>query len=276
MPFARRSRRTSRKSTSRRPKKMVSFAPRRATKSATVALIKNVIARETETKFRSELILDRVGFNSQPASSGDIIRLLPKLVQGQGDTASYEREGMKINVRSLRITSEFSLTQQSSLASTAIAVCYYVLQAKDIRDTAAFPGTINLGKLLRTGDAVETQSFNGFVQDWMLPVNPARFSVLKKGSFLLGKNTGQIQDSTAAGNQPLAGQAVKRTLNFSLKCPKHWTYDEDTNTPRTVYYPKGYAPFMLIGYYHQDQTSPDVLNTDLTVTMRSNLLFDDA
>jgi len=242
-------------------------------KKAVVALVKSVIAKEQETKFRSEIIENNTPYNSQ-IGTGDIIRLLPKLVQDQGSGATYERIGMKISPRKLQIQADVCLTDVSR--SSALVVVYWVLQSKDIKDIGNLT-LLNLGNsLLRTGDNMERQGFNGYVADSMIPVCPSRYTVLKKGSFLLGKNTGVVQDSTTGSNQPMYGNHIKKRLSFNLKVPKSLTYDEDTNTPRTIYYPKGYAPFMVFGYYHQNQTAPDVANQDISVTLRSSLYFDDA
>jgi len=271
-----------RRKAGRRPARK-GFKPRRGaavkaapkTKQAQVALIKQVIAREDETKFRSELLLNGVTFNSQIAGASDIIRLLPKLVQGQPSTGSgiFERQGRKISVRSFTVHADFCLTDVAR--SSAVVVCWWILSHKEIKQQNGL-SAINLGGLLMTGDDNNVQNFNGFVQDAMLPINNTKFSVLKSGKFQLAKNTGTIQDDTTAGNQPLAGQAIRHSLSVRMKCPKVWTYEQDENSPRTVYYPSGYAPFMLIGYYHQNHTAPDTANQDVTCTLRSNLYYDDA
>jgi len=256
------------------PKKTTPAKAPVVTKKAQVALIKSVIARVEETKYRSELTINSVPFNSQ-ITNADVIPLLPKLAQQPNDAVTYEREGMKISPKKLRIYAEVCLTNVER--SSALVVCYWVLTAKNVKHmpNLTLSNGINMGQLLRTGDAFLTQNFNGFVQDWSLPVNSAQFTVLKRGSFQLGKNTGQIQDSTTAGNQPIA-QAVRHVLDFTLKTPATLTYDEDTDSPRTVLYPNSYAPFMVFGYYHQDQTTPDIVNQDIRVNLRSHLWYDDA
>jgi len=243
------------------------------TRKAQVDLIKAVVARSEETKFRSELINSAVAYNSQIQNS-DIIRLLPKLVQDQGDGATYERMGTKVSPRKLKIDADISFTDVSR--SGALVVHYWVLQHKNIRDTAQF-STIPIGTdLLKTGDANELQGFNGYAQDGMLPVNDARYRVLKHGTFLLGKNTGVVQDVSTAGNQPMYGNHIRHAMSFTLKTPKTFTYEQDSGAPRTVYYPAGYAPFMVFGYHHQNQSAPDTVNQDITVTLRSSLYYDDA
>lgn len=273
MPFVykRKGKRSGKKSKPRASK--AKAAPK--TKQAQVALIKQVIAREDETKFRSELLVNKVPFNSQITLASDIIRLLPKIVQGQPNTGNsiYERTGRKISVRNFTVNAEFCLTDVDR--SSALVVCYWILTHKEIKQQNGL-AAMNLGGLIMTGDDNNVQNFNGYVQDAMLPINNTKFTVLKSGRFQLGKNTGTVQDSTTGGNQPLAGQAVRHAISVKMNCPKTWTYEQDENTPRTVFYPSGYAPFMLFGYYHQNQTSPDGGFQDVTLTLRSNVYYDDA
>ena len=244
-----------------------------ATKQATVALIKQVVAREDETKFASELIMTQTNFNSA-VTNADATRVLPKIVQDQGSGVTWERVGSKISVRKLTIHFDASLTDVTR--STAIVVKYWILTHKEARHYNAFSSVLNMAQLLKTGTTTELQGFNGLPQDAMLPVNKAKFNVLKTGEFNLGKNFGTVQDSTTAGNQPMYGNHLYKKWSVDLKCPKVLTYEQDSNSPRTVYFPSGYAPFVVFGYYHQNQTAPDAVNADLTVTMRSSLYYDDA
>jgi len=247
------------------------------------ALIKSVLARVEETKFRCELIENGTAYNSQ-IGTADIIRLLPKLVQGQPNTGMsiYEREGMRISPRKLKIDAEVCLTDTTvPLVSVdrgrAIVVCYWVLQHKNVKNINLLAANVNIGSdFLKTGDSSNTQGFNGYVEDASLPVNDAKYTVLKKGQFKLGKNPGELQDSVTIGNQALGGQAINHKLSFTLKTPATFVYEQDENSPRTVYYPSGYAPFMVFGYYHQNQSAPDATFQDITVSLRSSLYFDDA
>jgi hypothetical protein len=244
-------------------------------KKAQVALIKSVIAREAETKFRSELIVNSVPYNSA-IDNADIIRLLPQIPQDDGNGVAFERLGVKISPRSLRVNCEVCLTDVTR--STALVVCYWVLTHKSQRNTANLTSSagVEMGTLLRTGDGTEVQNFNGYVQDANLPVNTAKFTVLKHGKFMLGKNAGTVQDVSTSGNQPMYGNHIRHALNFNLKCPKTLTYEQDGTLPRTVYFPDGYAPFIVFGYYHQNQTAPDTVNQDIKINLRSSMYYDDA
>jgi len=246
------------------------------TKSGQVALIKKVIARMDETKFRSELTSNVVAHNSS-ITFPDLINLLPKLVQDQGTGSIYERLGRKISVRNHSVHMEISVTPDVD-RSTNIVVCVWILQNKNVKNwTLLSGGNCDMGKLLLSGSPAETQGFNGFAQDQMLPVNTGLFQVIKHFKFPLGKNTGNTQDDSTPGNQPTyAASGLRKSLYVKLPAPKVLTYDQDTNSPRVIYYPNGYAPFAVVGYYHADQSTPDILFQDVTVTTRANLWFDDA
>jgi len=244
------------------------------TKTAQVALIKSVIARESETKFRSEIVSDRVTHNSQ-IGFADIINCLPKLVQDQGEGAIYERLGRKVSVRACKFHIDVAMADVER--SNNIIVHMWVLKNRQINDLARLDSTNTpLSRLLMLGSTAQYQAYNGYAQDSMLPVNSAQFTVLHHKKFFLGKNTGTLQDSTTAGNQPSFTQALQRRFVFNLKCPKTFTYEQDNNSPRTIYYPSNFAPFCVIGYQHVSNGDPDYVNQDITVTARANLWFDDA
>jgi len=246
------------------------------TKKAVTALVKQVIARQEETKFRSQLMDDRRFYNSQ-IQFGDITYCLPKLVQDQGEGAIYERLGRKISVRGCSYHMDIALTDVTR--STNIIVHVWILENKVIKGLNRLDSTNTPldTKFLLTGDSSETQGFNGYSQDSMLPVNNSTFKVLHHRQFYLGKNSGTVQDDSTAGNQPVfAAGNVRKRLTFKLPCPKVLMYEQDNNTPRTVYYPTNFAPFAVVGYSHANLTSPDTVNSDVSVTSRANLWYDDA
>lgn len=246
-------------------------------KQATVALVKSVLSRELETKFRSQAPVNISAFNSE-ITNADMISLVPRIVQTQPNDPgnSYERNGQKITPRKLNCKAYVSLTPNLT-RSTNIVVCWWVLTHKSLKHFPDLAGNTDIStKLFKTGDLNETWGFSGNVLDSTFPVNTQEYTVLKKGKFLLGKNTGVIQDSTTSGNQPVYGNQIGRMLDFDIKCPKKFLYDPDSNTPRTVYYPNNFAPFIVFGYYHQDQTGRDLANQDISVTLRQSLWYDDA
>jgi len=260
----------------RRPARKARGAKKTApkTRPAAVALIKSVIAREQETKFRSELVSDRVGHNSQ-IGFADIINCLPKLVQDQGEGAIYERLGRKVAVRSHQFHLDVAL--QDFNRSMNVIVHVWILKNRQVNDFARLDSTNTpLGRLLMLGSSAQYQAYNGYAQDSMLPVNSSQFTVLHHRSFYLGKNTGNLQDDVVSGNQPAYTQNLRKRLVFKLKAPKQLVYEQDNNTPRTIYYPSNYAPFCVVGYQHVSNGDPDYANLDLTVTARANLWFDDA
>lgn len=245
------------------------------TKTAQVALIKSVIARENETKFRSELVSDRVTHNSQ-IGFADIINCLPKLVQDQGEGAIYERLGRKIKPVKHQFQIEVAMSDVSR--SNNIIVHMWILKNRQVNDFARLDSTNTpTSRLLMLGSSAQYQSYNGYAQDAMLPINTSQFVQLYHKKFFLGKNTGVLQDSTTAGNQPTfaVGNLVRKFV-FNLKTPAMLTYEQDNNSPRTIYYPSNYAPFCVVGYQHVSNGDPDYTNQDIIVTARANLFFDDA
>jgi len=259
----------------RRAKTGTKTAPK--TKQAQVALIKSVIAREEETKFRSQAPVIRAAYNSE-ITNADIISLIPRLVQTQPNDPGniFERNGRQITPRKLNCKVWVSLTESVS-RSSAVMVFYYVLTHKSLKHFPDLATQQDIStKLFKTGATTETFGFDGNTLNTMFPINDSEYVCLKRGKFLLGKNTGVIQDSLTTGNQPMYGNHVCKLLDFDIKTPTKLIYDQDSNTPRVVYYPNNFAPFIVFGYCHQDQSTPDVLNQDVSVTLRHSLWYDDA
>lgn len=241
------------------------------TKTQAVRLIKNVIARETETKFRSETT---GAFTSNSAiTSADIVRLLPKLVQDEGDGNAYQRLATKVTPRSLKAHLHVSVSPDVN-RSLAITVHYFVLTSKSQKNINSVLG-LTLANLLRTGDPNMYFNFDGNVDNAMLPVNTTEYNVIKRGKFNLAKNTGLLQDSTTAGNQPLGGP-VSKDWTITIPTPAKLIYDQDNQSPRTINYPNNFAPFIVFGYTHQDTSVPDYTNQDIKVVVRPELWYDDA
>lgn len=246
--------------------------PAKAKKAATVKLIKQVMAAEIETKFVAQTVM-AVGFNSN-IDSADKVALLPRLVQDQGEGNAYERLNTKVSPRKLKINCQVSLLAGVT-RSTAVTVYWYALASRQYKNTNDVLASANMQRLLRTGNFGQYFPFDGNLDVAMLPVNNTDFVVLKRGSFNLSKNTGVVQDSTATGNQPLLGP-ISKSWSFDLDTPAKLIYEQDNNSPRVVYYPNNYAPFIVFGYVHQDGSTPDSLNTDCRATVQSHLYYDDA
>jgi len=249
-------------------------APRRApvkSKKAQVALIKSVIAQESETKFRGETTGSQLS-NSQ-ITSADIIRLLPKLIQDEGEGSAYQRLATKITPRKLTAHCHVSFAPDLN-RSMAVEVHYFVLTSKSQKNINSVLG-LTLDNLLRTGDQNMYFKFDGNVDVAMLPVNTTEYNVIKRGKFKLSKNTGLLQDSTTAGNQPQGGP-VSKSFVVTIPTPAKLVYEQDNQSPRQINYPNNFAPFIVFGYTHQDTSIPDFLQTDIKVVVRPQLWYDDA
>ena len=73
-------------------------------KQATVALVKSVLSRELETKFRSQAPANVAPYNGF-ITNADMISLVPRIVQTQPNDPgnSFERNGQKITPRKLNV-----------------------------------------------------------------------------------------------------------------------------------------------------------------------------
>lgn len=237
-------------------------------------IVHRAIAAGEETKFCSIPAAINSPRNSTISVVGDMLPCLPKIVQDEGKGAAYQRMGLRITPKSCTVTITASITKELD-RSTAITVYWYILESKQYKNLKDSLANGPMTSLLRTGDGGGVATFTGQPYNASLPVNGDKFRVLKRGSFNLQKNTGLVQDSTTAGNQPLAGPLCK-TWTVKLKTPKRFMYDPDENAPREVFYPNNYAPFLVFGYVHQDQDVPDLANQDLSVSVRNSVWYDDA
>ena len=254
----------------KRPSKVLS----KPAKTQVKAIVKRAIAAENETKFVSTEVANDVSYNSQITTVADMLPCLPKIVQDEGKGAAYERLGTKVTPKSVNVHIHASLTQQLE-RSTAIKVFWYILESKRYKNLKDSLALANIPALLRTGDGGEVSTFTGVPVIASLPVNDTEFRVLKRGTFVLQKNTGLTQDNTTAGNQPLVNPICK-SWSVKLKTPKRFIYDQDEDSPRLVYYPNNFAPFLVIGYVHQDHSTPDITNQDVSVSVRASMYYDDA
>jgi len=241
-------------------------------KSMIKAVVKKQIASELETKFVSFTQTDS-GRNSNLALA-DVIPCLPPLVQDQGLGSSFQRLGCKVSPKSLYTDVHVSL-YPALLRSTAVIVHVYVLTCKAFKSMPTVLSSAPITKLLRSGDANQTFNFDGHIDNAMLPINNADFTLIKHKKFVLQKNTGLTQDEIGDGNQPLGGP-ISKSFRVKLDPPAKLIYEQDGNLPRTVLYPNNYAPFMLIGYTHTDGSIIDYANQDIFVTVRPSLWYDDA
>jgi len=241
-------------------------------KKATVKLIKAVISSELETKFCSSTETNS-GRNSNLALA-DVIPMLPYIDQDNGNGVAYQRLGTKISPKSIYSDVHVSI-YPDLLRSTAVIVHCYVLTSKQFKNMNSVISSAPITKLLRTGDANQYFNFDGNIDVSMLPVNNVEFNLIKHIKFKLCKNTGLTQDETGAGNQPIAGP-LSKAFRVKLDPPKKLIYEQDAGSPRSVHYPNNYAPFMLIGYTHQDGSILDYANQDIRVMVRNNIWYDDA
>ena len=257
-------------------KSIASIRPRKgqvATVKQTKAIVKHELAKEIETKY---VRVARGETHNSTISNADIIAVMPPLYQMDSSNigAAWQRIGTKVSPKSLTFSVHWSINP-STTASTAIIVHYFILTSKSIKQTSLLQSNVGMTRLLRTGDSSLFGPFDGSIAAYQLPINDQEFTIIKRGSFKLQKNTGVVQDDSTAGNQPMIN-SVSHSKKFKIPCPAKFIYDQDSLTPRVINYPNGFAPFMVCGYTHQDGSAPDIANMDLKIVYSSAMWFDDA
>lgn len=253
--------------------------PKAAT-SAMLTLIKNVATkatqRELETKYVS-VVENGIAFNSGINTGySEMYSLIPMCQPpslGTQAAQDWQRSNNDITPVSVRTTWTFTCSSGEPNRSVNIIGALYCLQHKSIRHfndlNAAFP--LTGPQFLKSGNAGQTQLFNGFASDLVAPINIENFTLLYKKTFHIQKNVGDANGDVTTGNTPNVNNSVFST-SYSLKVPKQYRYSPGSGE----IYPQGHAPFWVLGYCHVDGSTPDVLNQDLTASWNTQMIFKDA
>jgi len=256
------------------------------------AIVKKEIAKENETKFLLEDIL--IGsegaanlFNSTINTANDWYRCVPKSLDGpsnQGNSEGFgsaNRIGNRITPRSLvgRWSISFSQTDE---ASRDITVFLYVLQPRYQRQyPVATPNNqlqVGFNDFLRQG--VYTTYGSGFPGTYLgsiRPVDTNQHKVLMIKKFRLNKPSGAAQGSGVVGQAGRGLYSVgdaefRKEITYKFKnLPKQFVY---SGPPSEL--PENYAPVWAIGYYYNDNASPDTEIGLLRVDFNAQLYYDDS
>lgn len=229
---------------------------------AVARIAKRVFNRNTETNY----VADNSAFNYE-AIYGDVIPTAtpsaPQLYTcvppvTQGDT-SYERQGERINPVKHRTDLIFAFSKEQLIAGTpnlrvdqagwdlTVHVWYgFARRYKHIADVQGNMPLI-LNNMFDDGNGVNTR-WTGLLSDELKQVNTEIVS-LKHRKLRLFKNAGldNVLD-TVAPSLTAPEQMVQR-MSINWKIPKSLRYEIDSSP-----YPENYAPFIVVGYCHNDLT----------------------
>lgn len=264
--------------------------PKRAKKAIT-AIANRVFSARTETNYCAELYnegtpTDIYGHTYPGGVNPQLYDCLPGVSVGEEE---FQRNGVKIQPtrHSVDLDIRFNERKLSALPATKMAACAwditchvwygYARRFKNNSEVAANAGFL-LQQLLEDGqgnnalwDGTSIADFNKLNKEVM---------VLKHKSFRMFRSLGSqnTADSTQSTYFP---QTIRKRLTLSFKPPKTLLYNDGVDLP------DNYAPFVIIGYQHNDGTNassqqyvpqtPTVTNTPaLEMCMKSHLWYKDA
>jgi len=240
-------------------------------KSVLVPLIKAVAKSSAlkllETKFVSTRF-EGTQFNSAiNGGFSEMYPLIPGITPGSG---TYQR--LDDTLQPLTIRTNWHVALSTASRTMNIRVVLYCLQSKSIRHFPDLATFTSGPSFLRSGDSSLISTYNGKITDENLVINTDEYTLLKKYTFNLMSNVGSPNGDTVAGNSPNVQPSFKN-LSYTHKLKSQLKYDP-LGTGTT--YPKGHAPFWVLGYSHTDGTAPDITYKDVIVSCMTSMTFKDA
>lgn len=237
----------------------------RRSKPALRRLIKNVVKSQSETKCKSETVLNGVAFNSKITTSNEMYNVIPSLSLGDN---SYNRDGTV--VRPTHIKLNFRVYWDSSYGNQPPkCVELFVLKDKIQRNGNYVPSSTNILKDHTNDTAVQ---YDGTFIRSFYPVDTTNYQVIKRKKLRLGIQpySGNTWSTIGDATQPM-------WRDYSMKIPikkyaKIFYYNDTGNKPVNC------NIFMCLGYVKAD-ASVDGDGTDITTgvkcTCLSTLYFKD-
>lgn len=241
---------------------------------ATIA--KRVMNRKTETHFVStapETAYSYVGIYGATLPQGGIPQLFGCLPQVSVGDSSFTRDGNKIQPTRHTTDLRFVFNDDALLDAGSpvpiskagwditVHVWYgFAKRYKSIADVATNE-TALLEQHLQDGQGNEYE-WTGLLRDETLDVNKEVFNVKHK-SVRMYKNAGLANNGDSVS--PALGTPMLETqrMRLSWKVPKTLTYADESHI-----LPENYAPFIVVGYCHNDATQASyIANTGVTADL---------
>lgn len=235
-----------------------SLAPR--TRKAVATIAKRVFNRRTETKYRAENLSPEgqvmiYGDTAPTGVSTQLFGALPTLAIGDN---GFQRDGQKVIATKSTLELDFTFNNQiQAIGGGGVDACSwditvhvwygYAHRYKSWTDVATNTSTI-VNEMFELGNG-NSGRFAGGPSDIMKKLN-TDVVMLKRKSFRMYRPLGaQNQATIAGGLTTYYPQLIKKHITLSFKPPKgQLLYDE------AVAYPENFAPFVIIGYEHNDAT----------------------
>lgn len=226
-----------------------------------------------EVKFVSNYSVQ--DYNSSIQSTGDMVNVIPGVIQGDDD---FQRTGAKITTKGLYVKGSITLSSaDTDLGSTLykpLRARMMIIRPKQY-NSAVDQSTVAAGPLQRllkpnTGNS-NAGRFDGATYSLLYPINKDEWDCCYDKQFNLypqQSNTGLVPDGT-----------IQNAMNpgyyqFRKKIPVRKTLLYSPNNVGSVV-PTNDVWYMVIGYAYMDQSSIDVVNTQVRAEIFSTLYFTD-
>lgn len=226
-----------------------------------------------EVKFVSNYSVQ--DYNSAISSIGDMVNVIPGLTQGDDD---FQRTGAKVTAKGLYVKGSVTLSRSNtdlgSVLYKPLRARMMIIRPKQYH-SATDQSTVASGPLQRllkpnTGTS-NAGIFDGGTYSLLFPVNKDEWDCCYDKQFNLYpqmSNTGSVPDGT------IQNAMHPGYYQFRKKIPVRKTLLYSPNNVGSVV-PTNEVWYMVIGYAYMDQSSIDVVNTQVRAEILSTLYFTD-
>jgi len=237
----------------------------RRTKKPMVKLIQSVINKNMEDKFAWRSVSD-VPYNSAINSQTDVASIVPSISVGAGDAS---RVGVQIHGKQLTIQGHMigNLTNRD-YSDVRICVRMMIVSPKGYAGyTPAYNAAATwLAYLLKKG--ATTVGFTGAVSDLYAPVNTDAITCHYDKLFYLNS---PYVPGTVSGALPVTNS----TKFFKISLPVNRVFKYDSAVDSGLL-PVNYSPFIILGYAHLDNSTPDTVQTQVNLNWTAQFRYQDA
>lgn len=233
-----------------------------------VKTIKNVIHKQTETKFSMITSNTNILFNGVLNVPGDLMFLVPNIPQG---TDEAQRIGDQVRAQYIHIKGHINIpiAYTNTTSETRLGVRVMVGYPKRFPSQSdAYTNYASwLPSLLKSNTT--NVAFLGTVTSLYLPINHEAFTCLYDKIFYL--DIPYVTSTTTSTSQNLRGSVAFINKIIKLK-NKLFRYDDTSPSNQ----PNNYGLSMLIGYAHLDGSAADTTSTAINLTYVATMAYEDS
>lgn len=214
--------------------------------------VKSVVGRTEETKSLGTAVENGTIHNAA-ITNADLYPILAGMSVGPN---SGQRIGDKIKPSSIRIKGVVSFYDRGQTVQAPMVVKIFALQWKGLKDGSSGFGSVPINTLMDAGGSVG--AFDGSTLRALWSINKEAFQVL-------GSATLKISDTDVENHKAQTGH-----YEMTLKPPATFTYNTGS------LYPSNYAPFLALGWFYEDGSTPAPTDVNIIHTSYATLYYKDA